>query len=153
MLISNMRVLGLIAAVLLFATGCGNKKNTSETIMSEDKEQTAGHALVIDQSGAFDKGDAYQIKSAAIEQDSLVLTITHGGGCKDHEYTLYTNGALMKSLPPKMNLLLHHNGNEDYCRALIQKRLAFDLSAIKELSSGTIILQIADYPTPLEHTY
>lgn len=148
-----MRLLGLIAAVLLIATSCGNKKNTSETSMSEEQQQTVGQALIIDTSGSFDKGDAYQIKSASLEQDSLILTITHGGGCKDHDYTLYSNGSLMKSLPPKMNLMLHHNGNEDYCRALIQKRLAFDLSAIKKLSSGKIILQIADYPTPIEYTY
>ena len=147
-----MRFLVLIAAVLLTTTSCGNKKNTSETSMSEERGQNVGQALIIDTSGSFDKGDAYQIKNASLEQDSLILTITHGGGCKDHEYTLYSNGALMKSLPPKLNLMLHHNGNDDYCRALIQKRLAFDLSAIKN-TSGKIILQIADYPTPLEYTY
>ncbi len=150
-----MRYIGLIATLALLLASCGNKKNTAETQMPDNSAtQTSGEAsLIIDQSGNFDQGDAYTVKSAEIKGDSLRMTITHGGGCKDHEYKLYTNGAMMKSLPPKMNLVLHHNGNEDYCRALIQKELSFSIAELKSMAGGRIILNLANFDQPLEYNY
>lgn len=151
-----MRYIGLIALLVFLTSSCGNKKSTSETQIPENKvntEQKSEPSLIIDQSGNFDQGDQYNVDSARIQDDSLHMTITHGGGCKDHEYKLYTNGAMMKSLPPKMNMVLHHNGNEDYCRALIQKELAFNIAELKSMSNGRIIINLANFDQPLEYNY
>ncbi len=151
-----MRYIGLIALLVLLTSSCGNKKSTSEIQIPENEvitEQKSGPSLIIDQSGGFDQGDQYNIVSTHIQGDSLHLTITHGGGCKDHEYKLYTNGAMMKSLPPKINVILHHNGNEDYCRALIQKELAFNIGELKSMSNGRITIILANFDQTLEYNY
>lgn len=90
-------------------------------------------------------GDQASITSMKIDGDTLRLTVTHGGGCADHTYQLYTSGAVMKSYPPQMNIRLSHNANGDACEALITKDLAFDLSPLKKQlggSSGTVVLHI-----------
>jgi hypothetical protein len=152
----EMRYIGLIVLFFMLTSSCGNKKSASETQLTDNKvttEQKSGPTLIIDQSGGFDQGDHYDIFAARIEGDSLHMTISHGGGCKVHEFKLYTNGAMMKSLPPKINLILHHNGNEDNCRALIQKEIAFNIGELKSMSNGRIIINLSNFDQPLEYNY
>ncbi|MFA7420874.1 MAG: hypothetical protein WCZ90_14420 [Melioribacteraceae bacterium] len=94
------------------------------------------------------KKDLLAVNSASIENNMLALSVSYGGGCREHIIDLYSYTGIMKSNPPQMSLVLSHNANNDMCEAYITKTIRFDLSKIKEYlggqvgTTGTVILNI-----------
>lgn len=78
--------------------------------------------------------DNFTLHGIAINGDKLVLDISHGGGCKQHAYALFMSPpAFLKSFPAQADLYLQHNGNGDFCEALLRPQLGFDLRPVAEL--------------------
>ena len=76
----------------------------------------------------------YRVTQAAVQNDTLVLTVQHGGGCTPHFYALYmTPDMFMESLPAQANLYLYHEANGDQCKALLTRTLVISLSPIRRL--------------------
>ncbi len=75
-------------------------------------------------------GDAIRIASARIEGTTLLVEVEHGGGCAEHEYALYWNGACGESYPLSCGVRLVHDAHGDMCRAMLSRKLRFDVSAI-----------------------
>lgn len=94
------------------------------------------------------KRDMLVVNSALIENNLLSLSVSYGGGCRDHIIDLYAYAGILKSNPPQMNLVLSHNANGDMCEAYVTRTIKFDLSKIKEYLgglvgvTGTVILNI-----------
>lgn len=138
----NQAICTLFTVLLL--AGC-----SQPTTKSSDQvpgKLTTQSAIIIagsDGGSAFPT-DPANISAMAIEGDTLRLTVTHGGGCRDHTYQLYTPGAVMKSYPPQMTIHLAHNANGDMCKALLTRELAFDLSPLKKHLGGgnTVVLHL-----------
>jgi len=84
--------------------------------------------------------DRFNLIEQSINGDTLILVVEYGGGCKDHFFTMNTNSAWMKSMPPKLNLWLEHENNDDNCRALITKSLFFDLKPIRYNPSQSVLI-------------
>lgn len=77
--------------------------------------------------------DGFALKTIAIDADTLVLVITHGGGCKQHDYALFMSPSVFaESFPVQANLYLQHRANGDLCKALLQPKLCFDLRPVAE---------------------
>jgi hypothetical protein len=83
------------------------------------------------------------IESLSITGDTLSIFVKYGGGCKKHEFDLYSDKMYMKSLPSKLTLYLTHNNNGDMCRKLIIRELKFNISAVKY--SNPLILKVGDH--------
>jgi hypothetical protein len=77
--------------------------------------------------------DPVTINSAVIRGDSLELSVQFGGGCRDHEFGLITNGVFAESYPVQTWVMLVHDANGDRCKALLSRVLRFDLSPLKAL--------------------
>lgn len=90
--------------------------------------------------------DPYRLDSASIEGDSLIVHVTFGGGCEEHVFTLYSSEYTYLSLPGGRDLWLHHEGNDDHCKARLYRRLAFSLGAIGGTEPGGF-LQIQRHPS------
>lgn len=95
------------------------------------------------------KGD----KAPAIEHDMLAITLTYGGGCEDHEFTLVASDAFAESYPVQLEVFLAHEANGDRCKAFLTETYGFDLTTIKTLyqeayleDAGTIVLLLRDAP-------
>lgn len=93
--------------------------------------------------------DAVKIKKADLREGQLLLTISYGGGCQNHEFGINANSAIMKSLPPKRSIQLTHNSNEDQCKAYLTKKIQFDVTALLPQGSDSVILILEGYPKPL----
>lgn len=66
-----------------------------------------------------------------VDGDTLYVNVGYGGGCQEHEFTLYWNGLWAESAPPRTGVRLVHEGNDDFCEAAIgPQTLQFDLSSI-----------------------
>lgn len=84
--------------------------------------------------------DAFNILEQKVVGDTLITTVEYGGGCQEHIFTMNTTSAWMKSMPPKLNLWLEHENNNDMCRALIREDLRFNLKPIRYSAAQSIII-------------
>lgn len=75
--------------------------------------------------------DPVMIHSSAIRADSLELSVSYGGGCVDHSFSLLANAAWMESNPVQAGVQLAHDARGDGCKALVSRLLRFDLSPLK----------------------
>ena len=99
--------------------------------------------------------DPYQLSAARIAGDTLTITVSYGGGCAEHQFTLLTSNVFLESDPVQLGVSLAHEANGDLCRAWLTEVLDFDLTPIKRLyqdayreDSGPIILLLEDAPEP-----
>jgi len=77
--------------------------------------------------------DSFDLKTIAINADTLVIEIAHGGGCKQHAYALFMSPSVfLESFPAQANLYLQHNADGDLCKALLQPKICFDLRPVAE---------------------
>lgn len=96
--------------------------------------------------------DHFQFLNAEIKNDSLYLRIEYGGGCGDIELKLIASEDIMESHPVQQNIRLSFSDN-DFCKALIRKNIAFNLKPVQASTYGTIQLNLLGWKTPLIYKY
>lgn len=77
--------------------------------------------------------DPFTVAEAVINDDTLHLTVSYGGGCEKHEFSLLAGDSFFESDPAMVEVMLSHNAHGDPCEAMITKELTFDLSPLKHL--------------------
>jgi hypothetical protein len=129
---------------------CKSKRDTAvkeEKAQNEKREKgMAMNTLDIDNSYVWPSGtDPFQLLSAQItEQDSLVLEVEYGGGCKEHVFKLISNGMMKKSMPPQCTLYLEHENNDDMCRALLRQKVSFYIGNLAP-NGETVVVQLHEH--------
>jgi hypothetical protein len=129
---------------VIFIISCKNNKevvkNTNQNIP----------AVIIDTSFSVDnKNMRMNILNMQLNKEILTLEINYGGGCKEHQFNLYTKGDVENS---NLQLFLVDIQNEDFCKMLITDTLKFNLSNLKSISKNKLNLsinknqQILQYP-------
>jgi hypothetical protein len=110
--------------------------------------------IIIDSlNNITDAGAKFNIDTAYVTGNVLAISVSYSGGCKEHSFSLSTNKGVMKSLPPKMNLILHHKNNSDHCETLIHSTFSYDITKTRISNSKKLILNINDYQYPIEYNY
>lgn len=123
---------------------------------TSDDARLAG-TVVISASGSFDPGpwgtDDYQLDAVAMAGDTLVATLSYGGGCETHRFTLVAASAFLESDPVQLDVAIAHDANDDPCEAWLTKEYGFVLTPIKAryhasygTGAGTIVLRLNDAP-------
>lgn len=80
------------------------------------------------------KKDSFSITHATIDNTSLYIVASSGGGCREHSYTLtMTPSAFMESFPVQANIYLRHDAKDDPCDAIVTDSVVFDLRPIVTL--------------------
>ena len=69
-------------------------------------------------------------QSVWVEEDILYVNVGYGGGCQEHEFTMYWSGLWAESAPPQTGVRLVHESNDDFCEAYLTQTLQFDMSSI-----------------------
>ncbi|MAZ92817.1 MAG: hypothetical protein P8N48_06260 [Bacteroidales bacterium] len=99
------------------------------------------------------ESDYYTIDSLFIDNDCLNVWVSYSGGCGNSEFKLFYNDLLMNSMPPKVNLLLQLD-DDDNCRAIVQQKLYFNLSFFTEYANnGGIVLRMAGTDASVTYSY
>ncbi|MGB0806083.1 MAG: hypothetical protein ACPGRC_05285 [Salibacteraceae bacterium] len=157
----------LIILSLFAFIGCHSSKETvTQAKSTKTKQEVADVELTVDEprdstsilpmmmNESYDMtqvGDPYQILTAKIEDDILWLTVSYGGGCREHEFELHFNDMYIPRKDQEngtsgyVNLTLHHNGNDDRCRSIVQQNIRFDLKPLKNSSYKNILIRISKY--------
>jgi hypothetical protein len=142
-----------IAALMIIAVSCGNKKKKcNKECESKKMEQTnvykteRGTIVTVSLVDMNTKipSDPFQLIDAHVDDDNkLHLTVEYGGGCKEHEFKILGSNAILKSMPAQRPVMIVHIANSDECRSIIREEILIDISDFaytKEDGSQIILL-------------
>ena len=71
--------------------------------------------------------DDFDLDAAAVSGDTLSVTVSYGGGCEDHVFTLVASEAFQESDPVQLAVTLAHEANDDACERWVTQGYSFDL--------------------------
>ena len=129
--VANEPVLGVEAG------HCVDLNDPTRTVSSEPGAVSALDTLaLVDGLGVDIKSDPFTFGGVRVEGDLLVVEVSYGGGCEQHDFTLLDTGIATRSIPPQHFLRLVHDAHGDACEAYITSELRFDISPFKNLYSG-----------------
>lgn len=153
-----MRNLAVIIVFALFvvAAGCKAKKNRPSGNGSDQTNKPEMEKLIIEPDVQVPGNVlSYEILRAWIDKDTLVVQVTYSGGCKNHFFSLVSNGMFMKSVPPKLNVVMFHSGETDECRQVIEHTLKFDITSGRYMGDkyGKVMIRLDGWPEELEYAY
>lgn len=163
-----MKKLSVITVLCLciFIAGCKSKEPTKSTKHTPDEinsaksssvginhKETAKDVIIERGFSAENKNNRMNILSATLNKDILKLIINYSGGCKEHDFNLYSTGLYAKSLPPQIQLHLIDSQDQDACRQLITDTLNFKLTNIKIPNTYKIIITVNEYEEKIEYVY
>lgn len=139
----------IFVSILLFSLVIISCKNTKETGTTDTPVKKG---LLVDDFRNYENSANYSIENIALNQNILTINLNYSGGCEAHEFTLIGLKAIGKTLPPKRSIMLFHQGNNDSCRELISEELQFDINDFGYRKGEEIILELANWPTPINYT-
>ena len=149
----------LTVGILLFA--CGTKKNSTKSkqkdtivsVIEPDLEIMKIKATI----GKFAKESdpIISINSVEIVGNTLVLDVSYGGGCKEHQFEVIGSEMIAKSMPPIRAIQLVHHANGDNCRAIVRNRLEINIEdlAYQQKKGDEIYLTIEGWEERILYTF
>ena len=155
---ANMRLKGVIISVFIFSMGCqqvdDQVKVGPDSINGVNPDEIFYTGVVfIGNIGDRFGTDKYVLNSATITDDTLDISVSYSGGCKDHQFTLVVSDTFLESFPVQLPVSIVHNANGDTCEAYPTDNYRFDLTPIKNMyriayrqEAGTIILRLKNAP-------
>ena len=106
--------------------------------------------------------DEYELGDVRTAGDTLTLTLSYGGGCRTHAFTLVVSPPFREALPGasrrwELAASLAHEADADPCEAWLTEDYAFDLTPVRTLfrassgqQEGTVVLLLAGEPVVYE---
>jgi hypothetical protein len=150
-------ILALAAFILFSFSACAKKKKVAEgipeseivTIPKPDTEK-----VIVDEGFIAPQSNGrFNVESMDINGSILELSVSYSGGCEEHFFKLYSDQMYMKSYPPQLNLFLEHIDNNDRCRAMIIKKLAFDLTGIEYPGTNELVIHLNNTKLTVNYKY
>ena len=75
--------------------------------------------------------DDYVLNSATIDGDTLMISVSYGGGCERHAVALVIAASFIETSPVRLPAVLRHEANGDSCEAWLTESYAFDLTLVR----------------------
>jgi hypothetical protein len=149
-----------VVAAALVTPGCGVITSSSDDHLSISAA-TSDRVLIVEESEwrRF-PSDLITIAGTRFVGDTLVLSVTHGGGCRDHAYQLLAGTVWMESLPVQVAARLSHDANGDMCRALLSRDVKVNLTPLRDAyrrayggTTGKIALRLEGAPAAVVYEF
>lgn len=87
-------------------------------------------------AGSFDPAnypeDPVSVSGLALRNDSLVVSLSHSGGCTEHSFRLIATNYWLESLPVQLDAVLVHNDPGDPCDAIVSLDVGFGLASFRQ---------------------
>lgn len=130
-------------------------KEDQELTVDEPRKITSLLPIKINESNDMKNiGDPYQVQKAVIEDGQLWLTLTYGGGCREHQFEMLFNNAYSEGeMGKQIRLTLHHNGNDDRCRSIVTQNLRFDLKSLQTPDTKKLLINLSGWEEQLVYKY
>lgn len=109
--------------------------------------------IVDNETYATAESDFYSVLNATIEEDCLEVSISTSGCDPDSwELALVDSENIAESMPPQRFLKLTITTNQD-CLAVFGKTESFNLKALRIEGVNAVVLNIENFPEPLNYSY
>jgi hypothetical protein len=138
-------IVALMAGTL---TACSVIDNQSSGSSNTGTTQSS-KVLIQDRDLSKYPMDDVMIKDASVVGDSLTMLVSYSGGCKTHDFKAIWDGAMMKSLPGQINVVLSHNANGDMCEALLTQDVTVSLSPLAAHAANGVVIHLKGFDKPL----
>ncbi|QSQ13950.1 hypothetical protein [Myxococcus landrumensis] len=157
---SALVVSGLLAACAHSPAKDEPAEPSAETESPAEQKPSDGEALLVRSNPQ--PQDPISIESGRVEGSTLVLNVSHGGGCAEHSYALAWDGTFQTNAAaePVANLVVIHNANGDRCKAIKFAEPRFDLSSLTRAladksgkGSGSVELVVQGLAEPVRYTF
>ena len=95
----------MLLFVPLLWTGCGETRTPAQptagvpAASSVQADPRAGAAVVVAGTGAMLGDDGYVLNAASVAGDTLTVSVSYGGGCETHAFTLVISASFIESSP------------------------------------------------------
>lgn len=134
----------------LFSFSCKNKKAIAKKDIAQVEETLQEEIRPINIVRTLPPDlDPFNVTDLEVRGSVLAVTVEYSGGNSDHQFDLYTNMMIMKSMPPKLNVFLQHNAHGDMAEGLISKTLLFDVSTLNQ-HYEKMLIRINNYDKSVE---
>ena len=117
-----------------------NKKNSFQILLfvfifcicSCDKQTSNCPSLIQNVSTSDFPMDLYGINEIEIIEDQLLINVSYGGGCEQHDFLVISSNTQINDYGNQIDaLFLSHDANNDVCFAeILEHQLCFDISNI-----------------------
>ena len=118
-----------------------------------DETKLSGNVVIAGDDAAKPVNDPYTLESIMIADDTLTISVSYGGGCETHQFTLIASDTFMESDPVQLGVAIVHNANLDFCERWVTETYHFNLTPIKTMyqkayhqNAGTIVLNVEGGP-------
>ncbi len=102
--------------------------------------------------------DPFEITSASISSNTLILGVEYGGGCGEVDFSLLVDNTFMESNPVQVQVIPVLQ-DHDKCKKRVAREICFDLTELAdlyksayEISSGSILILVAGQ-SPVLYTF
>jgi len=159
----------LIIALALAIIGCKPKQTVSSTekepveikdhtelTVDEPRDTTSLLPILVSETNDMkNTGDMYTVHSAKISDNILWLTVSYGGGCKEHQFEMLFNNAYSESEEGSsaIKLTLKHQGNNDRCRSIVRENIRFSLKGLQNNAFKNLNINLTGWEGNLLYAY
>lgn len=112
---------------LLFLTmACGKEEFP---LPANQSTQNNDHSISLSINSSIDlqidqlESDPFKIVSATPYDEGFSIIVQYGGGCTDHDFTIFWNQLIAESFPPQATLTMTHDDHDDPCDAIVRDSL------------------------------
>ena len=141
------------AIIFAFVFSCSLRKDVSNLNSVND---TIPQLIIQENYKPAKDNYPFSIVEAKLNDNLLYIIVKYKGGCRQHIFKLYTDKIFMKSKPPKLNLFLEHNPNEDLCKSIVIDTIMYDISGAKypdKDKNYTVEIMLSEYTQQLKYSY
>ncbi len=78
------------------------------------------------------KKDALEVNNISFTNNLLYFETKYSGGCNEHTIELFARKENTQSSPPQIVLTLSHDARGDNCKAIISRKVVFDLMPLQK---------------------
>lgn len=132
-----MKPFVFIVLLAAFLSGCDSES------LQQDEPATESGIIVIGEYGLDNLGgDAFELKTARIEGNDLMLDVAYSGGCAEHSFGGFAPEVAITIFPPQITVFVVHDGNGDECEAYPSETVSLDLLPLLNAFGSGFVLTV-----------
>jgi hypothetical protein len=147
-----MKKISLLLVLMIVGhslTSCGIRKNKG------DKDVSSGNTQKAIIGEAPKDNPETQINWVQLAGNILTIEVSYSGGCEQQSFDLVGNELILKSFPPRRNIVLVRDSKGDACREFITRTLEFDITELhhNKKVGDVILLVIEGFKNEVRYVY
>ncbi|HLP73086.1 MAG TPA: hypothetical protein VK155_09305 [Bacteroidales bacterium] len=135
----HMRTFLYSLIVILISASCSSHRDNVTSRLTLTRSSTEYSKAL--KNGT--NGDPFTLRDFIVKDDSAYLTVSYGGGCKEHKFEVIWSEKYHKTDPPETGIIVVHDSNGDNCKSLITETFAFNIAELTgPVAYNTVLINV-----------